>query len=92
MTLPSLEQHLFALKAAYLVYLLQNQWTNSSPHVLDVYLTELVPVLSDGADFPHGILITYLVKEIVDPPSGRSLKRVVWVDVDYLTIPGKGCW
>ena len=91
-TLPSLEQRLFALKAAYPVYLLQNQWTNSSPLVLDVFLTELMPVLSDRADFPDGVLITHPVKQIVDPPCGRLLKRVVWADVDYLTVPGKGCW
>ena len=81
-----------ALKAAYFVYLLQKQWTNSSPLVLDVYLTELVAVLSDTADFSHGILITHPVEELVDPPRGRLLKHVVWVDVDYFTVPGKVCW
>ena len=57
------------LRAAYLVYLLQNQRTDSSSLVLDVYLTELVPVSGDRADFPYGILITHPVKEFIEQQS-----------------------
>jgi len=78
--------------AAYLINFFQYQRTYPSTLVFDIYLAELVPVCSKGADFPDGVLVAYPVKEIVNPARRRLLERVVWVDVDYLAVPRNGRW
>ncbi len=46
-------------------------------------------VRSNGADFPDGILVAYLVKEVINSPRGGLLKRIVWVDVHHFIVPSK---
>ena len=75
---------------AYLVDLFQHPGADPSTLVFDVHLAELVPVRGDGADLPDGVLVTQPVKEVVDPPRGGLLERVVRVDVHHLAVFRKG--
>ena len=48
-----------------------------------------MPVSGDGAHFPDGVLVANPVKEVIDPARRGLLKRIVWIDIDHLTVPRK---
>ena len=75
--------------AEYLVDLLQHQRTDPLTIIFGIYLAELVPVRGHGAHFLHSILIISPVEEVVDPTRRGLHKRVVWVNINHLAVPGK---
>ncbi len=45
--------------------------------MFDIYLAKLILIRNNGADFPDGILVVYLVKEIIDPACKRLLEHII---------------
>ena len=77
--------------AIYLVNFLQNQRTDPSPLIFDIYLAELVPVCGHRADFPDGVLVVHPVKEVIDPFYRSLSERVIGVDVHRFVVFRKIC-
>jgi len=61
----------------YLINFLQYQRTDLSILIFDIYLVKLISVYNNGANFLNGILVIYLIKEIVDPPCRGLFERII---------------
>ncbi len=73
----------------YLIDFLQHQQTDLFTLVFDVYMTELMSVCDDRADFSNSVLVAH--SEIVDALCEKLLEHMVQVDVHHLAVLKKCC-